>query len=351
MILAQDEHLARRVGAVTLLLLAAAIAFFVFVWDHIEIGSHTRIRAYFAQTGGLREQAAVVVAGRTIGRVEAIEEVPHGATGPLGGAQGVVATIALDRGETWKVPRTAELFVSSRGMLSEKYLEVGQPHEPAPAVSEGDQLRGIDPPSLDTVIQHSWANMLAFRAFADDVKPELDALRREVAALLTHFDDLASDLATLSPSIAGIAPLIADAREIIAQSRYLVNRSLGGDAGFARAAAVISAGRATIAQVRVALDALALRAAPLVANVDRIRAHVTAHDPVDGTQAVLARVRAMLDKLDPLLAQVAALNDRLAKGEGSLGRLMNDPEFPEDAKELGKIMKRQPWKVIGHPPE
>jgi hypothetical protein len=30
---------------------------------------------------------------------------------------------------------------------------------------------------------------------------------------------------------------------------------------------------------------------------------------------------------------------------------MNDPEFPEDAKELGKILKRQPWKVINRPPK
>jgi hypothetical protein len=30
---------------------------------------------------------------------------------------------------------------------------------------------------------------------------------------------------------------------------------------------------------------------------------------------------------------------------------MKDPEFPEDAKELGKILKRQPWKIIGRPPK
>ena len=35
--------------------------------------------------------------------------------------------------------------------------------------------------------------------------------------------------------------------------------------------------------------------------------------------------------------------------KGSLMKLMHDPEFPEDAKELGKIMKRQPWKIINHP--
>ena len=59
-------------------------------------------------------------------------------------------------------------------------------------------------------------------------------------------------------------------------------------------------------------------------------------------------MRATIDKLEPLLAQVDALNASLARGEGSMMRLMHDPEFPEDAKELGKILKRHPWRVIDH---
>ena len=41
--------------------------------------------------------------------------------------------------------------------------------------------------------------------------------------------------------------------------------------------------------------------------------------------------------------------DIIARGEGTIGRIQHDPEFPEDAKELGKILKRTPWRVIGHP--
>ena len=43
------------------------------------------------------------------------------------------------------------------------------------------------------------------------------------------------------------------------------------------------------------------------------------------------------------------LNQALARGDGSIMKLMHDPEFPEEAKELGKIMKRQPWKIIDRP--
>jgi hypothetical protein len=60
-------------------------------------------------------------------------------------------------------------------------------------------------------------------------------------------------------------------------------------------------------------------------------------------------VRGALDKVDPLLAMVREIIGRLERGEGSLGRLSRDPEFPEDTKELGKILKRQPWKILGKP--
>jgi hypothetical protein len=62
-------------------------------------------------------------------------------------------------------------------------------------------------------------------------------------------------------------------------------------------------------------------------------------------------VRAAIDKVDPLLAQVAELQQKIERGDGSLLKLMRDPEFPEDAKELGKILKRQPWRILDRPPK
>jgi hypothetical protein len=67
--------------------------------------------------------------------------------------------------------------------------------------------------------------------------------------------------------------------------------------------------------------------------------------------AAIARARVAMDKLEPMRAKIRELADRLARGEGSIGKLMKDPEFPEDAKELGRILKRTPWRVVGHPPD
>ena len=349
---AQDAGLTRRVGAIALAVIGLAILFFVFLFDRIELGTRTRIKVYFHHSAGLREQASLVVAGAKIGRIETIANVLHGATSPLKGEVGIAAIVAIDEGDAWKVPADAEVFVSSRGPLSEKYLEVAAPHHgdvPGPPIKEGAELVGADPPSLDNVLQHTWTNMTTFRLFVDEVRPELTALRTEVEALRAHLADVASDLDTPSPGIRGVAPLIGQARELLAEEQKTYQVSLGGPVGFARFQAMISDARTTLAQARVAIDKLQPLAARLGANVTRVRGAFASHDPPGRIELVLARARAAIDKIDPLLAKVDELNGRLARGEGSMGRLMHDPEFPEDAKELGKILKRQPWKVIARP--
>ncbi|HRC58655.1 MAG TPA: hypothetical protein PKU97_22185, partial [Kofleriaceae bacterium] len=66
---------------------------------------------------------------------------------------------------------------------------------------------------------------------------------------------------------------------------------------------------------------------------------------------VLAQGRAVVAKLAVVAASAQLVWQRWQRREGSLGRLLADPEFPEDAKELGKILKRQPWRIFGRPPE
>src|SRR6185503_2061644 len=148
----------------------------------------------FRHTAGLREHAALVVAGRPIGRVEAISPVPHGASGTLGGEVGVALTVAIDEDSAWKVPSRADIFISSRGPVSDKYLEVAPPRgDPGPPIHDGQELRGVDPPSLDSVLRRTWRNLATFREFRDAVQPELRALRTQLAELRGHIDALSAD--------------------------------------------------------------------------------------------------------------------------------------------------------------
>ncbi|MEO7735651.1 MAG: hypothetical protein ABIY55_32150, partial [Kofleriaceae bacterium] len=151
--------------------------------------------------------------------------------------------------------------------------------------------------------------------------------------------------------LAGLAPapaLVDDTRALIAAAGATY-AALGGGPGLVQLRAMANDARQTLAELRAAIDLLAPRAAALAANVTRVRGHLAASDPIARAAQAIATIRGALDRLDPLVARLDELGQRLAAGEGSLGRLMSDPEFPEDAKDLGKIMKRHPWRIIAKP--
>src|SRR5262249_35582909 len=177
--------------------MAAASAGLVFVLDRGGLGPTIRFRVLFRSSGGLHDRAPLIVAGRQVGRIEAITPVPHGAPGPLAGEVGVAVTVELARDERWKVPAAASVFIASRGPLSDRYLEVAPPpgplRPPGPAADAAAGRRGVDPPTLDTVFQRVWANLTTFQQFVDTVRPELTALRDQLAALRDRLDAVAGD--------------------------------------------------------------------------------------------------------------------------------------------------------------
>lgn len=341
-LLAQDERLTRRVGAATLVLIALSIVFFVFVYDQIEWGSRIRVRVYFHTTGGLQEGAVLVVGGQSVGHVESIALVPRGTQPLLGDEDGVEVRVAIDARAARRIGYGGDVFVTSRGALSGKYLEIGpHPEGENRPLREGDEILGRDPPSLDRVLQRTWDNLTTTARFADAVRPEMDALTAEVDRLRATMDEIAPDVHLRDD----ISALVDEGRRI-----YL---ALGGEPGLDRMRAVLDRGDSTVAQARDTIAKLRAGATKLGASLDVLRARVGTRgvEAIDKVQLAIDRVRAAIDKIDPLLAEVEILQTRIARGEGSLLKLMHDPEFPEDAKELGKILKRQPWKIISRPPK
>jgi ABC-type transporter Mla subunit MlaD len=345
-VLVPEPRLARRVGAVALLVLALGTAGFVFLLDRLALGSPTRIRVMFRHTAGLRDQAPLVVAGRPIGKVESITPVPHRAGGVLDGGAGVAVTVAIAPRDVWAVPARAEIIVASRGPLSDKYLEVVPPRgDPGPAIHDGQELRGVDPPSIDNVLQRSWANMTTFKLFAEAIRPELGELRAQLDRLRGQLAELSGD-PRVTDDLAG---LVAATRDLAAAARHTHESSLGGAPGLADLRATVDDARETLTDLRATLDRLAPHATSLAAGARRVRSHLVTQATLDRAATAVAAARAAVIRLDPLLANLGALADLIASGEGSLGRILRDPEFPEDAKDLGKAIKRQPWRILERP--
>ncbi|CAN5428779.1 hypothetical protein BH11MYX1_BH11MYX1_15200 [soil metagenome] len=332
-------------------MLALAIGFVVFIYDRIEWRHHIRIRVYFHHAGSLHEGGAFVVAGRTVGKIESIALSPHGAPGPLNGDEGVAVTVALEAREAIHLDRAGDVFVASHGALAERYLELG----PAPEAKAGtmlreaDQLVGADPPSLDRVLQRTWDNLNGFAEFEAQVKPELDALRLQIAELSAHLDPASPSAVTHAEMI---APMFAELAGLRVQITLLRERSLGGDAGMAHLSEVIAATEAFAERARSTLHQLGARVDVLRASLERVRGRLDrkGNDLVAEVELAIDLIKADVAKFDPLLAQIAAVRTGIDRGEGSILKIMRDPEFPEDTKDLGKYLKTHPWTLIARPP-
>jgi len=346
-----EPRLQARVGAVAMVVILAAGVFVVLVLPHLG-GGGVAVDVRFGHVGGLREGAPVMQAGRAIGRVASItlDRGDHGVVdaavdddGPE--RAGALVRLRIARRYLRGIPINAEVFVSSKGVLSSRYLEIGPPPKGAPpdrAVRPGEPpLRGVEPPTLDRALNRTWANLQQTRAFAELVAPEA----RQLRAAIEH---LATTLGAVEPTPGAYAELALRLGVLAGNAGALLDELDRAGADPARLAALADRARATVADARAALASIRTAAEPLLAEVERLRGAVGAGVRARFTAALDEGERA-LGRVDGLLVNGRALLAMIERGEGSAMRLSRDPEFPEDAKELGKLLKRNAWRILGHP--
>lgn len=328
-------------GAGALLLALAAAVFLVAIAPQLEWGDTFSARVLLAELGGLREGAPVRSAGAEIGHVRAIWLTPPGPVGPLGEPATVAVELALSRAERRRTWRLGSAVVSSRGVLSARYLELLPPRgEPGPPLADGDVLRGVDPPVLDRALARAWTNLRLSRQLAEEVAPLARQVVSEAHALAQTTRELA-DEAALWPQVAVLADEAARAwREVLLEGELL-----------GRGAQVGARARRLAQTAEEATGALAEELEHVLATQEAVRSQLAARTPAAKLATALAAARGLAPKLERLQRGAVALWSRWQRREGTLGRLLADPEFPEDAKELGKILKRQPWRLLGRPKE
>ncbi len=385
MSLVPDERTAIKVGAAALVLSLGAVVFLAVIAPRLEWSEVVRARIYYTELAGLREGAPVRSAGALIGHVESIALAPPGQPGPLSGQTGAAVHVVIDPDLLARTWRGGSYLISSVGPLSSRYIEVlppsaGQPDERDvrderdaryQPVREGDELRGIDPPTLDRVLQQTWTNLLIARRFLEEVAPEGRQLRAELAQLAQTVRELRSGSGSGSGSATGsgsgsatgsgsvtassaapedvIDRLAAQLDELFATAELTWNDVVGGRAGLARMQALATGAAATWRNASASSAQLSALFAQLRAELLRIDLQLANAAPGSRLTALLAQARSLAAKLELAQRSLGVIQARWQRREGTLGRLLSDPEFPEDAKELGKILKRQPWRIFGHP--
>jgi ABC-type transporter Mla subunit MlaD len=341
----QNERLTRLVGSIVIILLVGSVALALGLQ-----GCHWRsgitVTVYFEHTP-LRTGGEVQVAGKVIGEVEDVGLVPRElATGnhPLAGTGGVALRLWIDARYAERAAINGEYFINAKGILGQPYLEVGPPADSAlweRPVRDGDAIRGIDPPRVDRVLMRSYENLMATSLFMEAVRPAGKELMRELRELFVTLD-------ALEPNAESFDELGDSIDELITEATAVQDKFASVDVGFDDIRSLAAKARRTFDLADRRIGEIRTKIALLSTEIDRLGDQIPT-DLGDRFRAIASEADVHLAKVQHTMATVRELQAMLERGEGTIGALANDPEFSDDAKKLGKYIKRHPWVVVGVP--
>lgn len=244
-------------------------------------GPEGSVVAVFDSVAGLDDKATVRIAGVRVGRVDGIgledrqARVRLALETPVGLTEGTFARIA------------------NLGLLGEKYIELEPGPEGAPLLPDGAVIPGVTPPTFD------------------------DALAK--------LNDLGENLGGIG-SDGSIGRLIANLEGVSADIRDLVRANRGQvDATMANVASLTG----TLARDMPAISA---QVAAVLERMDRTLAQldVAVGESRPDLQATASNLRRLTDDARTSVDNLNEVTGRLARGEGTLGKLLTSEEAHDE---------------------
>jgi phospholipid/cholesterol/gamma-HCH transport system substrate-binding protein len=272
-----------RVGLFMLLALVV-LGVFIIKIEEIPIGSkggRQTILASFPSVAGLDEKSPVRIAGVRVGIVETIS---------LDGDRAVV-TLAID--PKVRLHQGAHAEVTSLGMLGDKYVELYPGELAGPPLAPGTVLTGESPVAFDQVLKKA-------NDIGGDIESVTASLRKSLGGEegQKRLDDILENIRALS----------ADTRALVAANRADIDATIANFRSFSET-------------LKTELPRLAEKMNSLADRVDSVieenRGNISGS--LENIKDLSGRLRVSADNLNQITGKIA-------RGEGSIGKLVNDDE-------------------------
>lgn len=327
----------RLVGTAFLALLAGTVAFSLYASGR-TLGRGVHFQVLLASPGALHGDAHLRLAGREVGEVRAIYRRPRG---PDGAPPLVVVDCFVAAAAAPQIRRNSEIFVATPSILGEAYLEVGPTRGPAgPGITDGDTLRGVDPPVLDQFVARVYGSLTEMALLARQQRPTTDELLRGLDGLLTTLSGIDVEKGQLTRIRDHVLRAVDDGLAILhaatdtraAPRLRTLARELGQIAD----------------QLAPELSALQTRLQAALARLDHWSEALPPprREQAAAAFAALARAATLGESLALEVRRLAA---RIDRGEGTVGAFVADRELYEEFHEVHRILKNQPWTLIVKP--
>ena len=344
----QESGIEVKVGALVLFALVL-LAGFVFVLGDFSLSSGKRFNVVFDNAGGLKPGADVAIAGLRVGQVESLHFQRTTDSDDDGPAVSVRATVHVENAHADSVRRDSEFYISTRSVLGEPYIEVVTNSLESEPIDPGATVKGVSPPRVDLIVSKTSKLLDEFVELFRDPDVSINDFFANSASLVEHVDSLLVDnRGDLDKILEDGRKTVTNAANMLAALNYAVGEG--------------EAMRATLRDVRrTAQNAESItshvdeKIAPITTDLEKTTAHARevskiADEILAGNRTKVAdsidNVHASTKNLRKLSGNADALVRKIERGEGTVGQLLADREMYDDMRELLRIIKRQPWKIM-----
>lgn len=336
-----ERALELKVGLLVTISLALLVGFVVTL-GNFRGGDGVTLYVDVPTSASLSPGATVKVAGVAAGKVRDVA-FWGGREDPATGRRVTVRVeLSVDRDKLASLGTGARFFITSQGVLGEKYVEVDPGPFDAPRLEEGAVLVGEPPVRLEIMVQE-----------ASELLRRVHQLVRDNQEGLTEAVANANDMMRAARQAADrVDRMVARAEPKVNEG---VDRfaSLAGKADGLMDSAQVALGdgqalRRTVAHV----EALAREARGQLGPLARSARDALAKfgDLADGAQATMAGLQDKLDRavgdVGALVADARAVMADVRAGKGTIGALLNDREMFDDVREMMADLKLHPWKFL-----
>ncbi len=271
-----------KVGIFALIILIIA-GYFIIKIEELPIGKgdFQRITVKFPDVAGLDLKAAVRIYGVRVGKVEKIKLLPDG------------AEVVLLIDSSLKLGKGAKAYVRNMGLLGDKYVEVYPGNPELGILEKGIVLKGFSPVSYDEILEKLSDIGTNVRNLTDSFKKSLtgEEIEEKIRKIIENVEEF-TDTAKL---------ILSENRENIGE----ISKNI----------------REATQKLKEEIPKISVDLQKFLNNIDELIA-----ENRGDIKDTLSNFKNSVEKLKESLKSLSSIMEKVDKGKGTIGKLINDKE-------------------------
>lgn len=345
--MATSRSIEVKVGILMLTALGL-LAAFILVMGGINFQPTYSVNVDFDNPGGVQAGAPVKMAGVKVGKIDEIQFRGGKVDEKTGKRQAMVRVkLKLEKRYQDSIREDSDIYVTTQGVLGEQFLAIDPGSPESPMLTEGSEVRGIDPPRLDKLLAQSSelleTTVSSVRANKKEIGETFDALRLTLKAtsvfLGENRDALNNIIVNAEEASAEGTKLLKGVNEKYVDNpqvdRIMTNVDKITTDVSAQTPQLLADARVTLANTKRFTDAVATE--EQAAKIKKV---------VDGTATLVDKGNLLADKGIAIANDGQYIVTQIRKGRGTVGALLMDEQLFDDLQEMVRDLKHNPWKFF-----